>query len=227
MPPIVTPVDIFLPSVDDGVPDDDDDVRNDVLQLIDPPPAALGLSLDVGNKKKIPAAPGVASTSSDNRLVVDGISGNSFSVPANVDGSSSVTDIAVFLRQTPTLFKDTDFVNRVRDADFATTNHLTTTQKHIHRLFECLKCHPRLKFLADSIPDPEAQDKIIPRLYLLVRGVPTDARMEVLNSVMCFFGESLFLKEFDGQDLSNLPPDERAKVSRHNCSYYSLPGITN
>jgi hypothetical protein len=60
-----------------------------------------------------------------------------------------------------------------------------------------------------------------------VRGVPTDARMEVLNSVMCFFGESLFLKEFDGQDLSNLPPDERAKVSRHNCSYYSLPGITN
>jgi hypothetical protein len=85
---------------------------------------------------------------------------------------------------------------------------------------ECLKCHPRLKFLADSIPDPEAPDKIIPRLYLLVRGVPTDARMEVLNSVMCFFGESLFLKSYDGQDLSKLPPDERAKVSRHNCSCY-------
>jgi hypothetical protein len=91
---------------------------------------------------------------------------------------------------------------------------MNTTQRHMHRIWECLKCHPQLKFLADSIPDPEALDKIIPRLYLLVRGVPTDARMEVLNSVMCFFGESLYLKTYDDQDLSLLTPEERAKVSR-------------
>ena len=47
----------------------------------------------------------------------------------------------------------------------------------------------------------------------MVRGVPTDAKMEVLNSVMCFFGESLYLKNYDDVDLSVLSPSQRAKVS--------------
>ena len=90
---------------------------------------------------------------------------------------------------------------------------MTSTQRHIHRIFECLKCHPRLKFLADLIPDPEAVDKMIRRLYFLVCGVPTNAKMEVLNSVMCFFGESLYLKTYyDDVDVSQLPVEERAKV---------------
>jgi hypothetical protein len=100
--------------------------------------------------------------SSKHRLVVDGITGNSFSVPRGVDGGSSINDIALFIRQTHTLFKDTDFVNRVCDINFAVTHHLTTTQRHMHHIFECLKCHPQLKFLANSIPDPKAQDKISP-----------------------------------------------------------------
>jgi hypothetical protein len=92
----------------------------------------------------------VPNASTKHRLVVDGITGNSFSVPHGVGGNSSVNEIALFIRQTHTLFKDSDFVNRVRDINFAVTHHLTTTQRHIFRILECLKCHPRLKFLADS-----------------------------------------------------------------------------
>jgi hypothetical protein len=193
---------------------------DDTLTLMPPivPPNDIFLpSVDGGNNDN---GNDVWNTSSKHGLVVDGITGNSFSVPHGVDGGSSVNDIALFIRQTHTLFKDTDFVNRVRDIDFAVTHHLTTTQRHMHRIFECLKCHLQLKFLANYIPNPEAQDKIIPQLYLLVRGIPTDARMEVLNSVMFFFGESLYLKSYDGQDISKLPPDECAKARRHNCSYY-------
>jgi hypothetical protein len=221
MPPIVPPNDISLAFAHDGDDDDNDDaaVQNDVLELVDPPPYnTVTTVVNPYAKKPPPAASHEDPKPSADRLVVDARSGNSFVVPGVVDGSSSVNDIALFLRQTPTIFKETSFVNRVRSLNFANTSHLDTTQRHIHRIFECLKCHPQLQFLADSIPDPEAIDKIIPRLYLLVRGVPTEARMEVLNSVMCFFGESLFLKSYDGMDISILPPDERAKVSKGNES---------
>jgi hypothetical protein len=231
MPPIVPPNDISLAFAHDGDDDDNDDaaVQNDVLELVDPPPyRTVPTVVNPYAKKPPPAASHEDPKPSADRLVVDARSGNSFVVPGVVDGSSSVNDIALFLRQTPTIFKETSFVNRVRSLNFANTSHLDTTQRHIHRIFECLKCHPQLQFLADSIPDPEAIDKIIPRLYLLVRGVPTEARMEVLNSVMCFFGESLFLKSYDGMDISILPPDERAKVSKGNESdRYCLQGTTN
>jgi hypothetical protein len=231
MPPIVPPNDISLAFAHDGDDDNNDDaaVQNDVLELVDPPPyRTVPTVVNPYAKKPPPAASHEDPKPSADRLVVDARSGNSFVVPGVVDGSSSVNDIALFLRQTPTIFKETSFVNRVRSLNFANTSHLDTTQRHIHRIFECLKCHPQLQFLADSIPDPEAIDKIIPRLYLLVRGVPTEARMEVLNSVMCFFGESLFLKSYDGMDISILPPDERAKVSKGNESdRYCLQGTTN
>jgi hypothetical protein len=232
MPPIVPPNDISLAFAHDGDDDDNDDaaVQNDVLELVDPPPYnTVTTVVNPYAKKPPPAASHEDPKPSADRLVVDARSGNSFVVPGVVDGSSSVNDIALFLRQTPTIFKETSFVNRVRSLNFANTSHLDTTQRHIHRIFECLKCHPQLQFLADSIPDPEAIDKIIPRLYLLVRGVPTEARMEVLNSVMCFFGESLFLKSYDGMDISILPPDERAKVSKGNeeSDRYCLQGTTN
>jgi hypothetical protein len=231
MPPIVPPNDISLAFAHDGDDDDNDDaaVQNDVLELVDPPPYnTVTTVVNPYAKKPPPAASHEDPKPSADRLVVDARSGNSFVVPGVVDGSSSVNDIALFLRQTPTIFNEMSFVNRVRSLNFANTSHLDTTQRHIHRIFECLKCHPQLQFLADSIPDPEAIDKIIPRLYLLVRGVPTEARMEVLNSVMCFFGESLFLKSYDGMDISILPPDERAKVSKGNESdRYCLQGTTN
>jgi hypothetical protein len=230
MPPIVPPNDISLAFAHDGDDDDNDDAAvHDVLELVDPPPYnTVTTVVNPYAEKPPPAASHEDPKPSADRLVVDARSGNSFVVPGVVDGSSSVNDIALFLRQTPTIFKETSFVNRVRSLNFANTSHLDTTQRHIHRIFECLKCHPQLQFLADSIPDPEAIDKIIPRLYLLVRGVPTEARMEVLNSVMCFFGESLFLKSYDGMDISILPPDERAKVSKGNESdRYCLQGTTN
>ncbi len=110
--------------------------------------------------KKPPVVPQLTINHSE-RLIIDNGNGHSFTVPSEVDGALSVTDIALFIRQSHSLFKDTDFVNRVRSIDFATTTHLTSTQRHIHRIFECLKCHPRLKFLADLIPDPEAVDKMI------------------------------------------------------------------
>jgi hypothetical protein len=206
--PTITTDDDLLKNGDDNDNDDADDdvevvpVRNPYL-------------------KKPPA------TKPSERLIVDNGTGLSYTVPSIVDGESSINDIALFIRQTDGLFKDTDFVNRVRGMNFATTNHLTTTQRHIHRMFECLKCHPRLKFLADRVPDPDAPDKIVPRLYLLVRGIPTDARMEVLNTVMCFFGESLYLKSYEGVDFSKLSPEERAKVRTINWSDYCLLGITN
>jgi hypothetical protein len=217
MPPIVPPNDISLAFANDGDDDDNDNAafQNDELELIDPPPSpTIPTTINPYAKKPPPAASEDTPQPSADRLVVDNATGNSFVVPAGVDGGSSLADIALFLRQTHTLFTDTSFVNRVRSLNFRSTNHMNTTQRHMHRIWECLKCHPQLKFLADSIPDPEALDKIIPRLYLLVRGVPTDARMEVLNSVMCFFGESLYLKTYDDQDLSLLTPEERAKVSR-------------
>ena len=230
MPPTLDPIDISPPVAEDD--DDDDDngvvVRNDALDLKKSAPCSIVPSTINPHAKNPPAASQETPKSYADWLVVDNITGNSFTVPGVVDGASSVNDIALFLRQTPTIFTDTSFANRVRNMNFATTNHLDTTQRHIHRIFTCLKCHPQLKFLADSIPDPEALDKVLPRLYLLVRGVPTDARMEVLNSVMCFFGESFFLMSCDGVDLTLLSPDQRAKVSRRIYSgQYCYSGITN
>ena len=190
MPPVVTPNDISLPIPDD-VDGNNVDVNNVVLEVTDATPVATVPLLPIAINpyaKKPPPTSLEPYKGSANRLVVDDETGNSFTVPVVVDGGSSVTDIAIYLRQTHTLFKDTSFVNRVRSINFATTSHLDTTQRHMQRIFECLKCHSQLKFLSDSIPDPDALDKILPRLYLLVRGVPTDAKMEVLNSVMYFFG---------------------------------------
>ena len=213
MPPSLVPIDIPTPFADDD--DDDDhgaDARNDALGLIDLLPCPVVPTIANPDLKKPPAASQEDPNPSADRLVVDDATGNSFIVPGVIDGGSSIADITLFLRQTHTLFTDLSFVNRVRSLKFTRTEHLNTTQRHMHRIFECLQCHPQLKFLTDTIPDPEALDKMVPRLYLLVRGVPTDARMEILNSVMCFFGESLYLKTYDDVDLSLLPPEEHAKV---------------
>jgi hypothetical protein len=138
---------------------------------------------------------------------------HSFVVPTFIDGSSSVNDIALFFRQSPDLFTDQAFVTRIRATNFAPTPHLSTTQRLIQRMLKAITAHPKLKFLADTVPDPEAPDKFIPRLFALVRGVPTENKMDILNSVMCLYGESFFLLKYNGVNMDKLSPKEKAAVS--------------
>jgi hypothetical protein len=142
---------------------------------------------------------------------------HSFVVPTHVDGGSSINDIALFFRQSPNLFADQAFVTRIRATNFAPTPHLSTTQRLTQRMLKAIIAHPRLKFLADTVPDPEAPDKFIPRLFSLVRGVPMENKMDVLNSVMCLFGESFFLLKYNGVNMDELSPKEKAEVS-YPCS---------
>ena len=203
---------------DDDDDDDDDDDEADVDVITPPPPSTTN---PYAKKPRTST-----SKKPSQRLIVNNQTRSTFSVPNAVDGSSSINDIALFIRQSDSLFTDKSFVNRVRSMKYATTKNLSMTQRHIKRIFDCVKCHPKLKFLADSLPDPDAPDKIVPRLYLLVRGIPTPARMEVLNSVMCFFGESLYLLAYNGTDFAALSPEERSKVFTLIVSDYCFPGIT-
>jgi hypothetical protein len=112
MPPIVPPNDISLAFANDGDDDDNDNAafQNDELELIDPPPSpTIPTTINPYAKKPPPAASEDTPQPSADRLVVDNATGNSFVVPAGVDGGSSLADIALFLRQTHTLFTDTSF----------------------------------------------------------------------------------------------------------------------
>jgi hypothetical protein len=91
-------------------------------------------------------------------------------------------------------------------------------------MLKSINAHPRLKFLGGTVPDPEAPDKFIPCLFALVRGVPTENKMDLLNSVLCLFGESFFLLKYNGVlNMDELSPKEKAEVSYLLVVLYYLP----
>jgi hypothetical protein len=127
------------------------------------------------------------------------------------DETASISNIASFIRSCPDLYVNPEFTAALRKGAFVSTKHLQTSKVVQERLFDVIGKHPHLAFLSEHILDPN-EGRLRRQLFILCQGAKSQAKMEILNSVLLIFASSLLQKKYRGTDLSSLSTEELAEA---------------
>jgi hypothetical protein len=133
---------------------------------------------------------------------------------AGVTPEFSTADLARFVLNSEDLYGTRDATATTRAMEVVSTRHKATCNKFMLMVFKLLEHHasPQMRSLAEFAEDPESGIKTR-RLYLHLRGEPTEARKQLLNAVLVIFSHWFRKGPFREKPLAEMTEKEIADVS--------------
>ena len=125
-----------------------------------------------------------------------------------------VEEFAHWARSDLSLYHDEETTKRVNEMHAMSTPYRREKQKSIIRFYAFIETHPndKIKKLAEIIDDPERIEMQERRLVLLVRGLKTADKQQLLNMAMTIFAVNMFKIGFD-KELLKKATDQRDRGS--------------